>query len=298
MNFFYSECIPGNYSATSFLDEAKRVMGGTYVNVNASSTADISIQPKLKFTSSYPFVLNMNNSSVRSSIGFDELSESTSKNYVYFKYKDNKRLFGSFYNSGSETWNLTAPNIIYLLGTRYCILKCPELEDHLYGSLAYDQRFSPGIGMFKLYAVNDVSHQRFDFLNFKKRNFHPVGKLDRLTFEFKRADGSMYDFKGANHLMLLNIKYLVPSNKNRKFQRSVLNPNYTADFNAYFTRHMVYKEPSDIDENEDRNVPLEFRKKYWEKERIYDYSSSDDGTANTDENDNDSEIDYESVIRH
>ena len=300
MTFFYSSIIPGNYSGTSILVEAKRVMAGTNVAVNASSSSDISIQPKLKFTSNFPFVLNMETSTSRSSLGFDEYSEPSNAEYVKLYYKDNKRLFGSSYNAGAETWNLAAPGVIYLLGTRYCILHCREIEGHMYGSLSYD-KFSPGIGMFKMYAVNDIAHQRFDFLNFKKRNFHPIGKLDRLTLKFQRSDGTMYDFKGANHLILICIKYLVPVKKGRKFERSILNPNYTYDFNAYMVRHMDFKEPSDIDDDDDnQDIQLaqsDFKNKFAKKELQYDYSTSEDGDDN-DSNSNDSEINYMHTIRN
>jgi hypothetical protein len=294
MTFFYSTVIPGNYSGVSFLEEAKRVMAGTNVAVAGSSSSDVSIQPKLKFSSSYSFVLNMDLSSVRSSIGFDEYSEFTSSTYTKLTYKNNKRIFSSNYNSGSETWTIVAPGVLYLLGTRYCILRCPEIEDHMYASLAYG-KFSPGIGMFKMYAVNDIAHQRFDFVNFHKRPFHPIGKLDRITIKFERADGTIYDFKGANHLILMCIKYLVPCRKNRKFTRSVLNPNYTSDFNSYMIRHMENKEPSDVDDEE--NEPIQNKinnfannKLYIKKENEYDYSTSEDGSHTSD-----SEIDYRDI---
>jgi hypothetical protein len=293
MTFFNSTCIAGNYSAITFLEEAKRIMAGTNVAVAGSSTSDVSIQPKLKFTSSYPFVLNMDISTIRTSIGFDEYSEDNYSTYQKLHYKTNRRLFSSSYNSGSETWNLTAPGVLYLLGTRYCILKCPEIEDHLYASRSYSN-FSPGIGMFKMYAVNDIAHQRFDFINFKKRPFHPIGKLDRLTLTFRRNDDTLYDFKGANHLILINIKYLVPTSKNRQFTRSVLNPNYTYDFNAYMVRHMEYKEPSDIDDDEE-NEEIDFKTKYAKQELEYDYSTSEEGSGG---HTSDSEIDYRRVTRN
>jgi hypothetical protein len=288
MTFFYSTVIAGNYSGVSFLTEAKRVMAGTNVTVAGSSSSDVSIQPKLKFSSSFPFVLNMNLSTLRSSIGFDEFSELSSKTYTKMYYKDNKYMFASNYDGGSETWNLTAAGVLYLLGTRYCILRCPEIEDHMYASLAY-AKFSPGIGMFKMYAVNDIAHQRFDYVNFHRKPFHPIGKLDRLTFKFERADGTIYDFKGANHLILICIKYLVPSRKNKKFTRSILNPNYNYDFNSYMARGMEYKEPSDIDEGDE--VDEQRVQMTQKKENEHDYSTSGDDEEDNDTS-SDSEVDY------
>lgn len=286
--FFYTTCIPGNYSVTTFLTECKRALGGTNVTVNAASAADVTISAKFSFTSAYGFVFNMANTTVRTSIGFDEYAyDSEETAYVRLKYKNNKQLFSSLYEGGSETWNITAPGVIYLLGAQYCILKCKEIEDHLYGSLSYG-KFSPGIAMFKLFAVNDFSHQRLDYVNFQKRPFHPIGKLDRLTVRFEDANGVLYDFKGANHIMMFNIKYLVPTQKH-KFTKSILNPNYNFDFHAYMARRIEYKENSD-NEEEVGDRP-DFKLKYLAEQNKYDYSSSGN---DTDDSDDDSEVDIRS----
>jgi len=292
ISLFYVEYTPGNYGATNFIDEAKKAFGGTNVAISAQSSSDISIRPKVMFTSEFNFVLNMDNSTARTSMGFDEYAVTTMPSlYTKYTYKENKRVFGANYYSGDQTYKLIAPGVIYLLGTRYVILRCPEIEGHMYASRSFGQ-FSPGIGMFKMYAVNDIAHQRFDFVNFQKKPFHPIGKLDRLTLKFEKVDGTMYDFKGANHLLLMNIKYLVPSQK-KKFERSVLNPNYTYDFNSYLSRRLEYKETSE-DGNDDMD-PSEFREKYGKIEKEYDYSSSDD---EDEEDSDDSEVDVKRVFRN
>jgi hypothetical protein len=197
-------------------------------------------------------------------MGFDEYAQENNDGY-YTKvfYKNNKRLFGSIavpvpqevaalYNNASVVYKIISPGVVYLLGTRYCILRCEELDDHLYGSRAYG-RFSPGIALFKMFNVNDVAHQRIDFVNLKKKPFHPIGKLDKLTLRFETSDGSLYDFKSANHLLVVSIKYYVPSQK-RQFTQSVLNPNYQRDFASYFLgRSITYKENSEDDDDDDED---------------------------------------------
>lgn len=289
LQFFYTPCIPGNYSVTSFMNECKRALGGTNVTVNGASASDVTIQAKLSFTSSLGFVFNMKNTTLRTSLGFDEYAYSTeTKAYKKLIYKDNTQMFNSIYNTSSESWNITAPGVIYLLGAQYCILKCKEIEDHLYGSLSYG-KFSPGMCMFKLFAVNDFSHQRLDYVNFQKKPFHPIGKLDRLSLRFEDATGQLYDFKGANHIMMICVRYLVPTQKN-KFTRSILNPNYHYDFNKYMARKIEYNETSD---NEKDEVTPDMKNFFISEENKYADSSSEDDGSSTD----DSEIDYTKIVR-
>jgi hypothetical protein len=281
MNFLYVTYSPGNYSVTSFLQEAKNgAFGSTNISVAALSAQDPSIHPKMYFSSPQAFVFDMNRSLARTSMGFDEFAD-IAETQVYKKifYRNNDSLFGAVYDSVNQMWSVTAPGVIYLLGTRYCILRCPEIESHMHGSRAFGQ-FAPGIGMFKMYAVNDIAHQRFDFVNFTKKPFHPIGKLDRLTFKFERNDGTLYDFKGANHLMLLCIKFLVPSQK-RKFTGSQIAPNYTPNIQSYLARNISTHE-NEEDEDDNRDIS-DLKKKYALAEKKYDYSYS--GTEDDDDDD-------------
>jgi hypothetical protein len=273
---FYSEFTPGNYGATNFIEEGKKVFGGTGISLSGQSSSDISIRPKLVFTSEQPFVLNMDNSTAKTWMGFDEYAVSTMpKLYQRLIYRDNKRLFAPIFSPIDSMYRVIAPGVIYLLGTRYIILRCPEIESHLYASRAFG-KFSPGIGMFKMYSVNDVAHQRFDFVNFHKKPFHPIGKLDRMTLRFEKPDGVIYDFKGANHLLLICIKYYVPTQK-KKLTRSVLNPNYNYDFNSYLTRKIEYKENDDDEHHVSKTLnDNEFHKKYSKIENKYNYDSTTD----------------------
>ncbi len=279
----------GNYGVTAFIDETKRALGGSRIIVNASSLGDVSIQAKLSYSSSYGFIFDMERSTIRTSLGFDEYAEATqTKIYQKYYYKDNKRLFGGIFNPRATSYSLTAPGVIYLLGTRYCILRCQELDDHLYGSRAYG-RFSPGIGLFKLYAVNDIAHQRFDFVNFQKKPFHPIGKLDKMSLRFETTEGTLYDFKGANHLLLISIKYLVPTQK-RRFERSILNPNYDYNYHSYMSRKIEYKEVESEDDADDSLLNLE-KNHLLKQEEEYDESTTSDEDTATD-SDASSEIDF------
>lgn len=287
---------PGNYGVTNFLTEAKRAFQGSGIDIENGFVDDISIRPNLRFNSLSPFFLDMERSTLRTVMGFDEYAyEGNEGYYVKVYYKDNKRIFGSvmvevpqevapLYNNASVVYKLISPGVVYLLGTRYCILRCAELDDHLYGSRAYG-RFSPGIALFKMFNVNDVAHQRIDFVNLKKKPFHPIGKLDKLTLKFETSDGSLYDFKSANHLLVISIKYYVPSQK-RLFSQSVLNPNYQRDFASYFLgRSVAYKENSEdeVDEDDANDGKQGFVHRFVKKEIKYYAEEDSDGHDEEDE---------------
>ena len=167
---------------------------------------------------------------------------------------------------------LSAPGIANLLGPRFIVLRCPEIEQHI-GTTGKYGRFSTGIGVFKLQSTNQVAQVRFDYVSLVNKPFHPIGRLHRLTLRFEMSDGSLYDFKGINHQLLLSIKYHAPTQgvdhargggggdllgPDGAFVSS-LNPDYDPDFQRYLARQSAYAprlddqgfDPFDEDDVED-----------------------------------------------
>ena len=125
---------------------------------------------------------------------------------------------------------IIAPGMYSLIGDRYVLLKCPEIESKLFESRAFD-KYRLGLAKFKL-AVMGYDESRFDFQSLPPREFHPIGKLQTLTFRFERPDGTLYNFRGINHTLTLIIRYLTPKQQ-IEFTTSTLNPAYNPDFFAY-----------------------------------------------------------------
>jgi len=181
--------------------------------------------------SSYPFFFDMNKSTSRYFLGFSEhASLSKSSIYQTFSYGSNKSIFVSTQLSSNMQY-LHTPGIINLESARYIILRCPEIESHLLGTYA-NFSHSPGIGLFKLLSSNSLMSLRFDFVNITRKPFHPIGKLSKLTIQFEQYDGSLYDFRGIDHVLLLSIKYYAPRNVLR-IPKSSLNPYYLPDVLEY-----------------------------------------------------------------
>lgn len=126
---------------------------------------------------------------------------------------------------------IVTPGLINLETARYVIMRCPEIESHLLGNYSL-MRHTPGIGLFKMIDSNTISNLRFDFVSIIRKPFHPIGKLSRLTLRFENNDGTLYNFKAVNHVILLSVKYYSPKPVVMSTS-SILNRNYNPDVLQY-----------------------------------------------------------------
>ena len=148
----------------------------------------------------------------------------------------------------TERFNyIEAPGMFVLTGPKYVILRCPEIENNSFRSLAYTKH-NTGLGMFRLGIVG-YSDNRLDFNKVSLREFHPIGKLSRMTLRLELPNGELYDFKGVNHTITFSISYLEPIQK-QQFKSSILNPNYDGNFISYMYRQEEQESDSD-DQEED-----------------------------------------------
>lgn len=120
-----------------------------------------------------------------------------------------------------EVYSLVPPGIYNMLGDRYIVLRCKEIENHIMSSLKSfnginpdtnsfeEKQYETGIAKFKMSVVG-FREERFDFNTLPPQEFHPIGKLSSLTFAFENQDGIPYDFKGVNHTVTISINYYKP----------------------------------------------------------------------------------------
>ena len=279
----------GNYDINTLRNELNQLWNDYNIYWENTSTIDRQ-KGKYRLFSPELIIYNAKKSTMSISTGFDLLPVSTNvDHYETYKIKENNEIFVSNYNTDDRFYYIFAPGLVNLLGERFVILRCKEIEDHLLGSFAYMQS-TPGIGLFKLAAsYNDITNLRFDFVNLVRKPFHPIGKLHKLTFRFETASGRLYDFKGVNIQMLFMIKFLVPTQK-FKFPKSILNPNYDPDFMKYMATHKTiqYREDSDEEEEFDTQNYYQEYKKELEK---YDYSSSGESHVDTEDDTSDEDED-------
>lgn len=159
--------------------------------------------------------------------------------------------------TADEYHTVVSPGTYNFIGERYIVLRCPEIEEHSYRSLAYSKYFL-GLAMFRLGVVG-LSDNQVNNVKVPTREFHPVGKLSRLTFKFETINGQPYDFKGVNHTVTLALHYLVP-HSTATFERSIINPNYNGNYIEYmFNQEDQEGDSDDHDEEYSRDVLANYR---------------------------------------
>ena len=205
------------------------------------------VKNKIAFTSSKPFVLDMNNSTLRNTLGFN-LSQNVSDGYFTqltdIKItKDNTKFRYFVSKPYNTTHRIEAPGIVDLIGEKYVILNCPEIEEHSSVSLSY-AKHNLGLARFKLgtlgYNDENISIQKTNV-----REFHPIGKFSKMSLVFKTQNNNFYDFKGANHNITFKVHYYQAST-NIPFDKSILNPNYNPNVLEY-KMNQINKQDSDDD---------------------------------------------------
>lgn len=287
----YKQISLGNYDLTTLRTELNNVWSEFDDIVFDATSLPDKKQGMFMVRSSGYLIINAAIGKLIKQIGFDTLPrDEDSILYARSSVGTNLQVFAGIYDTVSRNYKIQAPGIVNLLGYRYLILRCKEMEDHLLGSYAYIS-YTPGIGLFKLASsYNDVTHLRFDFVNLVRKPFHPIGKLSKLSFRFETQDGNLYDFKGVNHQMLFVIKFLTPTQK-VQFNKGILNPNYNPNFMNYMSnnRTIEYKEDSDHEDDFSSHV---YETKYKKELQEYDYSTSESDDDDNDTDDSEIEFDF------
>jgi hypothetical protein len=261
MNIFTKfEMNIGNYNLLTFMPTFNSLMIKKNIedNINYPSPIEIitySNPPELTnvitFTCQKPFILNMSDSSMAETLGFSTNIKKEDDNikYKYIKGYDNNlkflKIFHSYYNTKTERYEITAPGVVFFIGEKYITIRSPEIEEHSYGSLAYNN-YNLGIAKFKVNTIG-FNEERFEIQKIPSREFHPIGKLSKLTFRFEASNNNLYDFKGVNHIITYIIYYYSPKfNLTNEF-KSILNPNYKNNFNDY----NYYNKDHELEDEED-----------------------------------------------
>jgi hypothetical protein len=265
------EVDPGDYTATTFISTFNKLMSSINVDINIKAyTTPPELSNMIQFYSeSLPFIIDMNRSTIFEILGFDlyinadeNLKNVDKRKYTYITYYEGKeefsRMYHSTFNSISKHYIITSPGIVYFMGQKYIILRCPEIEEHLYRSLSYS-KYNLGLAKFRVssFGYND---ERVAITKLPIREFHPIGKLSRLTFKFETADGNLYDFKGVNHNIVYAIYYYEPK-QHRLPTTSILNPEYKMNYLEYAYKQEEIEGDSDEEDEYSRDDIEIYKKK-------------------------------------
>lgn len=148
-----------------------------------------------------------------------------------------------------ESFGVGSPGIINLAYENFLVMRCPEIETHIRGSYNVNADNETGMGVLNI-DVSGYATSRTEFFSVIYKEFHPIGKLDKLSFRFERkSDQRLYDFKNVDLHFLMSIKFLRPSNQ-IKFEQSTLNPNYDPNYLGYLPKNMTSYDDNDSTDEE------------------------------------------------
>ena len=220
--FFENDFSEWSYESDNNYDKSFPYQLGELRIIPANDSVDIVKNMTIEFKMDaidYRIMINTSKCSMSDVMGLS-ISDMSGVGYKngYKKFYIGDDLYFYSLVNGNKTY-ISSPGIINLnSNVRYTLLRCLEIESHIHNSFIVSG-YCPGIGLFKHTGNNDQNNYRFDFTNFHKIPFHPIGKLSKLTLSFELPNGGLYDFKGCDHILLIALKYYRP--REIKMQDSV-----------------------------------------------------------------------------
>ena len=227
-----------------------------------------------------PLIVDMKRTTLSENLGFDLYPTTNNEDRYISKSPPSLRtdsvLAKMFYSrlnndykpnvSTDNKWIITSPGIVYFIGNKYIIMRCPEIEEHLYRSLSYS-KYTLGLAKFRVDSVG-INSEKLTITKIPVREFHPIGKLSRMTLRFETNRGSLYDFKGINHNIIFAIFYYEPIQKNVP-TKSILNPEYKMNYIDYLYKQEEIEGDSDDDEDNNEDYSRDNIDDYKTKEKQY-----------------------------
>jgi hypothetical protein len=143
------------------------------------------------------------------------------------------QLFSVDIVSGAYGNSLVSPGIVNITGARYLKIRCLELETLIYKDRVGEPT-TAGVGIVNIIGYG-FAEARYSFSSIPIKAFHPIGKLQKLTFRIERPDGSLYQTNGVDNTFLCALTFrAVPNNSvNKTFDgpgEYPAAPGYTGDY--------------------------------------------------------------------
>lgn len=315
---------PGDYTFRTFISKYDELIKNNDIEIMFNET---STPPELTnlidIYSKSPLIVDMKRTTLSENLGFDLYpTMNQTDRYISNGYTTTGSVLAKMFYSRTnanydanlsinDKYIITSPGIVYFIGNKYIIMRCPEIEEHLYRSLSYSKN-TLGIAKIRVDSVG-INSEKLTITKIPVREFHPIGKLSRMSFRFETNKGRLYDFKGLNHNIIFAIFYYEPIQKNTP-KNSILNPEYKMNYLDYLYKQEEIEGDSD-DGNEDgedfsrdniddykikenlyseRGVQLQQSNTYYQNNSISDVimENEDEDVEDEDATDNDEDEEY------
>jgi hypothetical protein len=279
--FKYIYISPGDYTFKTFITKYNELVQNNDLEIMFSeTTTPPELSNLIDIFSKAPLIVDMKRTTLSENLGFDLYPTKNNEDRYISKSSPSlaidsvlAKMFYSRLNKDykpnvttNNKWIITSPGIVYFIGNKYIIMRCPEIEEHLYRSLSYS-KYTLGLAKFRVDSVG-INSEKLTITKIPVREFHPIGKLSRMTLRFETNKGSLYDFKGINHNIIFAIFYYEPIQKNVP-TRSILNPEYKMNYIDYLYKQEEIEGDSDDDEDNNEDYSRDNIDDYKTKEKQY-----------------------------
>jgi hypothetical protein len=309
---------PGDYTFRTFITKYDELIKNNDMEIMFK---EFSTPPELTnlidIYSKAPLIVDMKKTTLAENLGFDLFpTKKQEDRYISKGYTTvDSVLAKMFYSRANASYDadvsvnnkyiITSPGIVYFIGNKYIIMRCPEIEEHLYRSLSYSKN-TLGIAKIRVDSIG-INSEKLTITKIPVREFHPIGKLSRMSLRFETSKGSLYDFKGLNHNIIFAVFYYEPIQKNIP-KNSILNPEYKMNYLDYLYKQEEIEGDSDGDDDgddfsrdniddykikenlySDKGVQLQQMNTYYQNNNITDAIIEDDEDDEDENDENDEE---------
>lgn len=134
---------------------------------------------------------------------------------------------------GSPVYQATSPGLVDLTGEKVVLIRCPEIESVMFRERFSEKNYHTGLGYVKMGGLGFREHRSDYYIPFPPRTFHPISKMSKLTIRLENPDGSLYQTRGVDHVLLMNIVYWKVASDTAGGPPVGLNPAYSADIHRF-----------------------------------------------------------------
>ncbi len=131
--------------------------------------------------------------------------------------------------AGAPVYQATSPNLVDLTGEKVVLIRCPEIESVMFRERFTEKKYHTGLGYVKMGGLGFREHRSDYYIPFPPRTFHPISKMSKLTIRLENPDGTLYQTRGVDHVLLMNIVYWKVASENAGGPPVGLNPAYSGD---------------------------------------------------------------------
>ena len=270
---------PGDYTFRTFITKYDELIKNNDMEIMFK---EFSTPPELTnlidIYSKSPLIVDMRRTTLSENLGFDLFPTTKQEDrYISKGYTTvDSVLAKMFYSRANASYDpdvsinnkyiITSPGIVYFIGNKYIIMRCPEIEEHLYRSLSYSKN-TLGIAKIRVDSIG-INSEKLTITKIPVREFHPIGKLSRMSLRFETSKGALYDFKGLNHNIIFAIFYYEPIQKNIP-KNSILNPEYKMNYLDYLYKQEEIEGDSDEGNEDSDDFSRDNIDDYKIKENLY-----------------------------